>query len=126
MSTIAERGNSKPVHSEYAGKGVRHMWKRATFWAGLGVGLVAGMRLGRERYDQLMKVTHKVAGNPSVQKATKAAGQKAGEFTKAAGQQAADKLPKLTESAKNGAEKVKAQLSRNNNDDAPLEPVTYP
>jgi len=61
-----------------------------------------------------------------VQKATKAAGQKAGEFTKAAGQQAADKLPKLTESAKNGAEKVKAQLSRNNNDDAPLEPVTYP
>jgi hypothetical protein len=102
------------------------MWKRATFVAGLGVGLVAGMRLGRERYDQLMKLTHKVVENPSVQKATKAAGQKAGDLSKAASHQAADKLPKLTESAKNGAEKVKHQLGKNHDDDAPLEPVTYP
>jgi hypothetical protein len=83
------------------------MWKRGTFVVGLGVGLVAGMKLGRERYDQLKTLTQKVAGNPSVQKATKAAGHKAGELTKAAGHQAADKLPKLTESAKHGAEKVK-------------------
>jgi hypothetical protein len=92
------------------------MWKRATFVAGLGVGLVAGMRLGRERYDQLKRLSQKVVDNPSVQKATKAAGHKAGELTKAASQQAADKLPKLTESAKQSAEKVKHQLGRNHDD----------
>jgi hypothetical protein len=100
------------------------MWKRATFVAGVGIGLVAGMRLGRERYEQLKGLTQKVAGNPSVQKATKAAGHKAGELTKAASQQAADKLPKLTESAKQGAEKVKTQLSRNHDDDK-LETAAY-
>jgi hypothetical protein len=96
------------------------MWKRGTFVVGLGVGLVAGMRLGRERYDQLKNLTQKVTGNPSVQKATKAAGHKAGELTKAAGQQAADKLPKLADSAKTQAEKVKHQLGRNH-EDTPLE-----
>jgi hypothetical protein len=93
------------------------MRHRAMFLAGLGVGLVAGMQLGRERYDQLKALTQKVAGNPSVQKATKAAGQKAGELTKAAGQQAADKLPKLTETARTSAGKVISQFSRNHDDD---------
>ena len=101
------------------------MWKRGTFVVGLGVGLVAGMRLGRERYEQLKGLTQKVAGNPSVQKATKAAGQKAGELTKAASHQAADKLPKLTESAKQGAEKVKTQLSRNHDDNNNVETAAY-
>jgi hypothetical protein len=99
------------------------MWKRATFAAGLGIGLVAGMQLGKERYEQLKGFAQKVAGNPSVQKATKAAGQKAGELTKAAGHQAADKLPKLADSAKTGAEKVKHQLGRNHDEE--LETASY-
>jgi len=84
------------------------MWNRATFVVGLGVGLVVGMRMGRERYEQLKSLTQKVSSNPSVQKAAKTASQKAGELTKAAGQQAAGKLPRLAESAKAGAEKAKA------------------
>ena len=84
---------------------------RVTFVAGLAIGLVAGARAGRERYDQLMRLTHKVAENPTVRKATAAAGQKAGELASAAGHQAADKLPKITEQAKQGATKVRGQLN---------------
>jgi vacuolar-type H+-ATPase subunit H len=87
---------------------------RITFVAGLAVGLVAGARAGRERYDQLMRLTHKVANNPTVRKATSAAGQKAGELSKAAGHQAAEKLPKITEQAKQGASKVRGQLNHSN------------
>ena len=89
------------------------MRHRATFLAGLAVGLVAGARAGRERYDQLMKATQKVVESPAVRKATRTVGQWAGEFTKAAGHQAAEQLPKITGSAKSGAEKVRSQLSRN-------------
>jgi vacuolar-type H+-ATPase subunit H len=87
---------------------------RITFVAGLAIGLVAGARAGRERYDQLMRLTHKVANNPTVRKATSAAGQKAGELSKAAGHQAAEKLPKITEQAKQGASKVRGQLNHSN------------
>jgi vacuolar-type H+-ATPase subunit H len=87
---------------------------RITFVAGLAVGLVAGARAGRERYDQLMRLAHKVANNPTVRKATSAASQKAGELSKAAGHQAADKLPKITEQARQGATKVRSQLNHSN------------
>jgi hypothetical protein len=93
------------------------MRHRATFLAGLAVGLVAGARAGRERYDQLKNAAQKVAESPAVRNATKAVGQKAGELTKAAGHQAAERLPKLTESAKNSAGKVRSQLHRNQDAD---------
>jgi hypothetical protein len=93
------------------------MRHRVTFLAGLAVGLVAGARAGRERYDQLKGVAQKVADSPAVRKTTKAVGQKAGELTKAAGHQAAEQLPKLTESAKNSAGKVRSQLARNHDGD---------
>jgi hypothetical protein len=102
------------------------MWKRGTFLAGLAIGLVVGMRLGRERYEQLKGLAQKVADNPSVQqtakKAAKTVSSKATELTRAAGQQAADKLPKLTETALNGA---KTKLNRNNHQDD-LETAAYP
>ena len=89
------------------------MRHRATFLAGLAVGLVAGARAGRERYEQLKGFAQKVADSPAVRKTTKAVGQKAGELTKAAGHKAGEQLPKLTESAKNSAGKVRSQLTRN-------------
>ena len=49
---------------------------KATFLAGLAVGFVVGARAGRERYEQMVKASRKVAENPTVQKATKAAGAK--------------------------------------------------
>jgi hypothetical protein len=100
------------------------MRHRATFLAGLAVGLVAGARAGRERYDQLKKYTQKVIDSPSVRKATKTATQKAGELTKAASHQAADKLPKITETAKHSAEKVRSQLGRNHADGYDAEHAT--
>jgi hypothetical protein len=104
------------------------MRHRATFLAGLAIGLVAGARAGRERYEQLKKATQKVAENPTVRKATHTVGQKAGELTKAAGHQAAERLPKLTETAKNTAKnsagKVRSQLGRNHNGDYDPEHAT--
>jgi hypothetical protein len=96
--------------------------KRATFLAGLAVGLVIGMRLGRERYEQLKGLAQKVSNDPTVRNTTRTVTQKASELTKAASQQAADKL---TESAKTGADKIKHQLNRNNHQEN-LETAAYP
>ena len=85
---------------------------RATFLAGLAVGFVAGTRAGRERYEQMMKLARKVVESPAVQKATRAAGEKATELTKVARDKAATRMPKITETAKNSASKVRGQLDR--------------
>jgi hypothetical protein len=89
---------------------------RVTFLAGFAVGFVVGARAGRERYEQMMKLGKEAAEHPAVQKATRAARAKATELTKTAGQKAAERMPKITETAKNtaksGATKVRGQLDR--------------
>ena len=80
---------------------------KATFLAGLAVGFVAGARAGRERYEQMLKAGRKVAENPTVHKATQAAGAKATGLTKAAKDKAAERMPKITETAKTGATRVR-------------------
>ena len=85
---------------------------KATFLAGLAVGFVAGARAGRERYEQMVKAGRKVAQNPTVQKAAQAAGAKATELAKVARDKAAARAPKLTETAKSSAGKVRGQLDR--------------
>ena len=85
---------------------------RVTFLAGFAAGFVAGARAGRERYEQMVKLGRKAAENPAVQKATRTAGAKATGLTKAAGQKAAERMPKITETAKNSASKVRGQLDR--------------
>ncbi len=85
---------------------------RATFIAGFAVGFIAGARAGRERYEQIVKTSRKVAENPTVQKATRAAGAKATELTKVARDKAAERMPKVTETAKSSATKVRGQLDR--------------
>ena len=47
-----------------------------------------------------------------MQKATQAAGQKAAELGKVAKDKAATQVPKLTETAKNSASKMRGQLDR--------------
>ncbi len=88
------------------------MRTRITFLAGFAIGFVAGARAGRERYEQMVKLGRKAAENPTVRKATQAAGDKAAGLTKAAGQKAAERIPKITETAKSGATKVRGQLDR--------------
>ena len=85
---------------------------KATFLAGLVVGFVAGARAGRERYEQMVKIAKKTAENPTVQKVTRAAGQKAADLGKVAKDKAAERMPNLTETAKSSASKVRGQLDR--------------
>jgi hypothetical protein len=85
---------------------------RVTFLAGFAAGFVAGARAGRERYEQMMKAGRKVAESPAVKQATRAAGEKATELTKVARDKAATRMPKITETAKSRASKVRGQLDR--------------
>jgi hypothetical protein len=85
---------------------------KATFLVGFAVGFIVGTRAGRERYEQMVKASRKVAENPTVQKATRAAGTKATELTKVAKDKAAERVPKLTETAKSSATKVRGQFDR--------------
>jgi len=85
---------------------------RATFLAGLAVGFVAGTRAGRERYEQMKKLARQVVDSPAVRNATRTAGEKATELTKVAKDKAATRVPRLTETAKQSASKVRGQLDR--------------
>ena len=85
---------------------------RLTFLAGLAVGFVAGTRAGRERYEQMKQLAQKTADSPAVRQATRAAGEKASQLTKMASDKATARMPKITETAKSGASKVRGQLDR--------------
>ena len=85
---------------------------KATFLVGLAIGFVVGTRAGRERYEQMKKAATQVVQSPQVQKATQAAGAKATELTKVAKDKAATQVPKLTETAKSSASKMRGQLDR--------------
>jgi len=112
MSTLVLPGKVMNAHER---KGYQ-MRIRVTFLAGFAAGYVAGARAGRERYEQMMKLGKKAADHPAVQKATRVAGARATDLTKAAGQKAAQRMPRVTETAKNraksGATKVRGQLDR--------------
>jgi hypothetical protein len=93
------------------------MRARFTFVAGFAVGFIVGARAGRERYEQMVKLARKATENPTVQRATRTAGAKATELTRAAGQKAADTMPKIAETAKTSASKVRDRIpSRNSGD----------
>jgi hypothetical protein len=72
---------------------------RATFAAGLAVGFIAGARAGRERYDQIVKFSRQIVGNPAVQKATRTVTDKTAGLTKTAAAQ----MPKFVGTARQKA-----------------------
>ena len=88
------------------------MRSKATFLLGVAIGFVFGTRAGRERYEQMKKAAVQTAQSPPVQKATQAAGAKAAQLTKVAKDKAATQVPKITETAKNSASKVRGQFDR--------------
>jgi hypothetical protein len=90
------------------------MRARMTFLAGLAVGYVVGTRAGRERYEQMVKFSRKVIENPTVQQTTRTAGTKVTELSKAAGQKAAETMPKIAETAKSSASKVRDRIPGRN------------
>src|SRR5215469_16200363 len=87
---------------------------RVTFLAGLAVGFVLGARAGRERYEQMVKLGRKAVENPTVQQTARTAGAKAAELTKAAGQKASERMPKIAETAKSSASKVRDRIPGRN------------
>ena len=93
------------------------MRARFTFLAGFAVGFIAGARAGRERYEQMVKLGRKVVEHPAVQNATRTAGSKATELSKAAGQKAAEQMPKIAETAKSSASKVRDRIPGRNSGD---------
>jgi len=86
------------------------MRRRFTFLAGLAVGYVAGTRAGRERYEQMVKLARNAVEHPAVQKATRTAGSKATELSKTAGQKVTERMPKLAQTAKSSAGKVRDRI----------------
>ena len=85
---------------------------RATFVAGFAAGFVAGTRAGRERYEQIMRLGRKAADSAAMRQATRVASEKATELTKVARDKATARMPKLAETAKTGASRVRGRLDR--------------
>ena len=94
------------------------MQSRITFLAGLAVGYVVGARAGRERYEQMVKLSRKVIEHPAVQQTTRTAGAKVTELSKAAGQKAAETMPKIAQTAKSSASMVRDRIPGRNSGDA--------
>jgi hypothetical protein len=76
---------------------------RFVFIVGVGVGFVLGARAGRERYEQLVKLTRKAKDSPAVQQAAGAIQAQAAGLVKTTKGKLADQVPKLTESARTKA-----------------------
>ncbi|GHH63745.1 hypothetical protein GCM10017673_05210 [Streptosporangium violaceochromogenes] len=57
---------------------------RLTFGVGLAVGYVLGSRAGRERYEQIKRMVHRVSDNPSVQETAGLVGARISQATGAA------------------------------------------
>jgi len=72
---------------------------RVTFVTGFAAGYVLGTRAGRERYEQLKKLSQSATGNPVVQKAAGTVSAKAAELGKTAKDKATDKMPGFAQTA---------------------------
>lgn len=84
---------------------------RFTFLTGCAVGFVLGARAGRERYDQLVRMTRKVADNPTVQQAAGAAQAQAAGLARTARGKVADRAPWAAGAARDKvSEKVRGRM----------------
>jgi hypothetical protein len=65
---------------------------RFAFITGAAVGYVMGTRAGRERYEQIMRLSRRLAENPTVQEAAGVIRAQAGELAGTARQRVGDKV----------------------------------
>lgn len=63
---------------------------RAVFLAGAAAGYVLGTRAGKERYEQMKRLSRRVAENPTVQEAAGVLRAQAGELAETARQKVGD------------------------------------
>jgi hypothetical protein len=66
---------------------------RMMFGVGLAVGYVLGSRAGRERYEQIKRMTQRVTDNPTVQEAAGLVGAQVSKVTTMAKEQVAGRIP---------------------------------
>ncbi|GIH92220.1 hypothetical protein Psi01_28500 [Planobispora siamensis] len=66
---------------------------RLVFGVGVAVGYVLGSRAGRERYEQIKRVTQRVTDNPAVQEAAGLVGAQVSRVTTMAKEQVSAHLP---------------------------------
>ena len=76
---------------------------RITFLAGFAAGYVVGARAGRERYEQIKRLSQQVAESPAVRQTADTVGSKATEFAKTTKDRATEKMPKFAGTAMNRA-----------------------
>src|SRR6266487_2676336 len=101
-------GKSTPeVHLKEVGCQMRYRW---VFIIGVGVGFVLGARAGRERYEQLAKLTRKAKDSPAVQQAAGAVQAQAASLVKTTKGKLADRVPKLTETARSKAGTARSKV----------------
>jgi hypothetical protein len=98
------------------------------FGAGMATGYVLGAKAGRQRYDQIVGMTKRVAGDPRVQHGAKVAAREtasvAGTVGSAAGHAAADVGSKVVDKAKDvvgkGGDEVGPITAANSTGTTPL------
>jgi len=86
---------------------MRYRW---VFIISVAVGFVLGARAGRERYEQLANLTRKAKDSPAVQQAAGAVQAQAAGLAKATKDKLADRVPKLTETARSKAGTARSKV----------------
>lgn len=79
---------------------------KAMFLTGAAVGYVLGARAGRERYEQICRVTSSVRGNPKIQQATETVSQRGSEVVHKVTDTAAEKAQSMAGVAAEKAQTV--------------------
>jgi hypothetical protein len=104
------------------------MRNKAILLVGLVVGYVVGARAGRERYDQLVKLSRQVAGHPAVQSAAKTTAAKAADLTKAAAAKAPElakaAMPKIAAAARTAGQQAASRLPFTGKGEDPFDEAT--
>lgn len=84
--------------------------RKVIFLLGVAVGYVVGTRAGRERYEQLVRLSQQAASHPAVQNARQQATAKATDLGKTAASKAPDlarnAVPKVVGAAKTAKERM--------------------
>jgi hypothetical protein len=96
-------GVDRPIVTSKGGSGAdsllvaRPMKYRFAFITGAAVGYVLGTRAGKERYEQIKRLSRRVAENPTVQEAAGVLRAQAGELAGTARQRVGDQMDKVQE-----------------------------
>lgn len=97
---------------------------RFGFLTGAAIGYVVGTRAGRERYEQIMRLSRRVTENPTVQEAAGILRARAGEFAGTARQKVGDKVgdrvPRVRREQPGTADQLKPKPDTSNTRTPPI------